>query len=195
MSPPVESDVLTQFPIRVRWHGWEADTWTLKKGGWTICANECRSNFSSEYGITITAHSPHKDLIIGGGIMIPFGLFASQGIRFAQFLSSAVIDMTMHKSSDNIITRFWSDREFSAWSNGLPTDAIATVYESNLKVSDLKVFRYDATPKDIYLSRASLDACLDQMLKLQYPKFQERLRDGGAVIERAEARILLVSDK
>lgn len=164
-----------QIPIRVRWAGWESDTYRLKREGWKVWAGERISQYEFAKELEIALTCPEDKLMIHGKLKInPRDLYArGSQVEMQKLLYQIGVDMHMYRPTDRFMTYekpkvFWDDLNSLSESDGF-----ASIPLEEHRLHDLKIFQNTDKPKEIYLPPSSVDECLNQILRLQYPQQQE----------------------
>lgn len=181
----INDPVISQIPIRVRWVGWESDTYTLRQMGWQVFASESFSQHRFEKVVNLAVKDPGDNLMIAGEFAInPRVLFDKSGTEIHKMLYQVGIDMRQFRATDRM--HIYSDTA-STWAamNAMePCDGFANIDCSGVvkDIRELKLFSYKENAKEIYLPPNSVDECLNQILKLQYPE-RQIVKPGEAVVK------------
>jgi hypothetical protein len=174
-----------QIPIRVRWAGWESDTYVLKRQGWQIFAHQqmCPYEFAQE--IMISAKAPDNRLMIMGRKKITPDRVYGGSRGLVEMLYHAGIEMTAYRSNDMVSIYEMPRTDWLAMDAMLPCDGFANVDLKSERQSfeTLNLFKFTESPKEIYIPQTSVDDCLNKILQLQFPK-QVELKKNAALVER-----------
>lgn len=153
-------------PIPLRWNGWNSDTHILSRNGWSFHAT--RMEFWD--GLRITCTSPEKQVVLLA--QIPhfrderYGnfwgeTFFHRGIEFSQCITK---ETNIHMSPG------------FKWHTLEPIDVIKPVeitLHEIFRGSSLKMFH---EAQKIVIPPASVEECLNHILKLQYPAQKEIIK-------------------
>lgn len=166
-------------PLKVRWGGWQSDTFTLQQAGWEISAEEdiqyhafrvaLRHRDFQMYGISghiqhdffESAHNPH----LLRNVVIPINYMASK------------LTLHVHGSLDKF----------------RPIDAQPQFVDMGDKVMDIEDFRIFAAPlartEEIIVDPSDVAALLDMVHQAQLPE-QEQIRRREALRQNREGMVL-----
>lgn len=161
--------VFQQMPVRVHWLGWESDTYTLRRCGWQVFANEQMSPYRFAQLIRLILKDPHEALIISGEFEIELGMVGRGQIQthdFYEMVCQRGIDMKCYRGTDRVYTYPVVKASFD---EAFPCDGFIGMPEE-CDFKDLKFFKYTEHPKEILIPLQSVDECLNRILQLQYPE-------------------------
>jgi hypothetical protein len=192
----VSSTTLRELPIRIRWAGWESDTYTLKNCGWEILAEQRMLDYAFAHEMRIACIDPEKKMAISGALRISPEYYQYGGRSLADLLyHSEGMELKSYQATDRVVQYTMSPGEVASLNRLRPTDGFAyvplpehsSVY-SSMSFADLNLFKYDTSaPNEIYVSKASEGELLDRILQLQHPK-QAEIKNG---LWKPEARPII----
>lgn len=163
---------IRELPIRVRWVGWEGDTYTLKRQGWQIFASENMSPIRYEKQIRLSIKAPDNKIMIYGELDIGGADLARGSEMLVERLCRIGIEMQTYRAEDRVHIHSMPKTGWDSMNSMLPCDGFASVdlgYETK-SLADLSLFKYTEAPKEIYIPYSSVDECLNRALELQYPE-------------------------
>ena len=182
---------IVQVPIRVRWHGWESDTYRLRQSGWNVFGEEHLE--PSEYARTIQLALTDRDntfMIVGRLKLGPRDYYAESRKMLAT-LCDVGIEFQMYKAQDRVVVRETAPGEWSSWGRLSPIDGFANVDLAHTRtrtIAELPIFTYKETSKEIYLPPPTVSEYLDKILSVQYP--EQKILQANKRIEQVERPVL-----
>lgn len=159
----------SEVPIRVCWHGWEADTYGLRRAGWQVFASEAMADYAFERIARLALTDPDKRIMIYGEFRINQRLLHGSPNSLVDVLCHAGIDMQMFKATDRMMIYEKPKLAWDAMDAMLPTDGFVSLPYEEHDVRELKLFKYSEPAREIYIPQMSVDDCLNKILRIQYP--------------------------
>lgn len=165
---------LRDLPIRLHWRGWAADSHRLRHEGWKLSCDETFCDFSFTKRLRVVAQSPLNDFMLMGELYLNMDT-GRHLAKLAESLCSRGVTMQIYRVFDCIQVYAESKSTWDSMQRLTEWDGFASVpvlpdsgaYRH--QISELQIFK-QARGSDIYLPEASVDECLNQILKMQYPK-------------------------
>lgn len=176
----MESEQFAHIPIRVRWHGWESDTYALRNCGWKIFVNEEMSPCKFEKDICLAVRDPEAKIMIMGRLSVRgeelFG--RDRGYSLVERLARIGIDMQTYRATD----RCYDQRGWLQMDAMEPSDGFASINVGHEErdIRELKLFKTLENAQEIFVPYQSVDECLNRILTLQFPdreKFKQHRSD------------------
>lgn len=161
------------IPIRLRWHGWVTDSFTLRECGWEIKAAQNRSVHLDAAYLDIAAIPPDKKLMIYGRMVIDhLALYARSTEHLLRDLCDGGIEMSTYKTTDRVECFSWPTSQWKDLNTLEPFNGLGNfdLNQHTYNFLDSNLFKDNVVSKDIYIPQLSVDECLNQILKLQYPE-------------------------
>lgn len=184
-----------KVPIRVRWHGWESNTYVLRNMGWKIFAHEALRPDYWGKSITIGVRDPDGKMLLRGELSLTrehFSQFNSGNPNeLLNYLLSFGVELNVYIFSDMVTVHRMEAREWNSLEAMRPIDGCAYTDRCTDRhnLSEVDLFKYVETAQEIYLPYTSVDECLSRILQLQYPKQQEIKKDGIIQVPVIQAKI------
>lgn len=180
-------EVLTQLPIKVRWQGWDSDTYRLRALGWKIWATEGPSYDFRCKAICLSARHPSGELVLAGfGEIDPCSVTVE--FNTARYLVEVGIEMKSLTPGNQVVRYSMSVNQVDMLERLRPIDGFAYLPEgldrSWVDVREFNIFKYSEDAGEIFLPQASVEQCLSQILKVQYPT-QELLKKDSKLVKPA----------
>lgn len=168
---------LVDVPVRVRWRGWESDTYTLRNQGWKIFAHEEMRDYKCEMAIRLAVRDPDSRFVIIGELNINPGRFYSRDFSLLEQICKIGMEMQGFQSTDRCMLYEQPKVAWAAMDAMLPTDGFASVNigQEQRDFKELKLFKYKEDAKELIIPQASVDECLNTILRLQFPE-QQRIK-------------------
>lgn len=198
MSIQINDTNVRQLPIKVRWLGWESNTYALHNEGWVIHTSEERSldNYDAR-NLTLSLRDPNNAMIILARWRMNMYRYSDKDAYY--LLMHVGIEAKGYMANDVVRSEhYMSSRDLASFdsltlSNGMINipDPAESYYGY---VKDFKFFNEQQVKvKEIYLPPDSVDDCLNRALELQWPehkKWKQEYKDSNLVdVPKIEARI------
>lgn len=186
---------LKQVPIRVRWAGWESDTYVLRNNQWEVWAGQQRVMYADELEVSMSLKAPDNKLMLFGKFRISRRMLMDSPNGLLEVLRYAGVQMQGYKSEDRVMV--YPENNFGSW-NSLESlqrcDGFAAVDMSGeyRELSELKLFNFKDDSKEILIPEKSVDGLLNHILQIQYPK-QVELAKSDKAIERPRIQAKIYS--
>lgn len=164
---------LTSPPLKVRWAGWESDTYTLAKNGWDISVTQGYSANMFNRNLQVAMRSKAFKLYgISHGMDIDYQRVMTE----PHYWQSIVIEM--NGIAHDIPVRQQGIVP-AALENMRPIDPIPEyAYLTPIMLSQCQIFRtFDIQAREILLSEPTLEQVLDYAINLQEPRQKEIRQD------------------
>lgn len=188
MSPRDEDNLFHRLnwgrPIRLRWSGWETDTYRLKNHGWNFYADEGRYEEQDCWRIHLAASSPDGQVVISGQRLIPRGdLYGRYDPQWSEQLMYSGFDMDHYTIKDIFRTHHIPMFDIASWSRLTPVDIKAETFVRNEQIYYLRDFRVfkpleiNEFEKQIYVPQENVDDLFNKILQIQFKesKLQKKL--------------------
>jgi len=191
------SKIIKYAPIPLFWNGWESNTYNLINMGWDIWANETMDlSRGLETHITIIVAPKERPFILKGLLNIPLAWGDSNTFSIIDRIKAGV-HMQQYTANTNFqLIKQITNKDWDSMMNAQPVFNMGLAgipmnvpYEC-VDLSKTKFFTYEEeSSQDILISKASIDECLNQILKVQYPVHKEALLSEGIAKPVIKAKI------
>jgi hypothetical protein len=168
---------IDSYPIKIRFAGWESDTYTLQRAGWQIAANQIPEpwNGGTSTQLVLRHEGAKLHAITNVSRISPFMHATSSryAIDYSRELANAGLDVIcMGSNMQTQVIPMPSGFSFQSF------EAIdcepRTVELEHVVLNDLKIFRpISSTAPEIIIPTHSVAEMMDLVLKLQDPAQKE----------------------
>lgn len=174
---------LVATPIRVLWQGWESDTFALKRKGWRVFVS--KNAWEDEFELSLV--DPMKQLALMGALQLRSVSFASDWNSGIVAYLRHGIELKGYRALDRAMIHSVTGSQWDSWDSASATDGLAYISERTIR--ELNIFKFEQ-PREIIIPALSVDECLNQILKIQFPE-QKLIKelDRKVVAPKAEVKI------
>jgi hypothetical protein len=142
---------LVDVPVRVRWRGWESDTYTLRNQGWKIFAHEEMRDYAYEMAIKLAVRDPDSRFVIIGQLNFKPDMFYRKDFSLLEMIYETGMEMQGFQSTDRCMIYEQPAASWKAMDAMLPTDGFASVNigQEQRDFKELKLFKYKEDSREI----------------------------------------------
>jgi hypothetical protein len=166
-SDSFRTAVAHHIPIRLHWEGWDTDTYSLRRRGWSVLGDEGMDMNQDSKWFRIACTTPCNSV----AMLAEFRLSGREmmfggGRELVNYFDALRLEVRAVKVSDRVLVHGkhpWMASDTLTEFNGF-----ATVPYEQIDLRSTKLFRKDEDAKNIYAPSGLVSECLDRILAVQF---------------------------